>query len=469
MSAADPTLARDFLRFHARLLGWRSLLLPMGLCLGAWINRAGAQSVLVQFNLDLGLMAACVMAWHALAGARLVRLLADSVRLRLPALWPHVAFWIGLGTLLGVILPALLQLHFKPAEPGIFALSLGSLAVAAAVGLLWACTPAWVVGIVLLGSPLVVLAWATGNSSGVSAVTGSPPAMAVLALALLAVSAACLAHALGPRFRGGSWTTPLPLLTATSSRATSPPGSGADTLLRLLGMATPVPRQPRALADAALGIALGPGFGRLDLADSLLLCLVPLAVCLAWLALPMGSTTAGQVFAPLLVMCFALAPVLRLQAVLSRPGLGLHELGLLPGLGTNTARALDMRLRQAVLGRALPPLAMMLCFALAIGANAGYYLVLLSIVAGGLVLGLGSCIFTLRSGSRPRWILGLLLVAMALLSFLVLNLYQAQAPGRPGWIWAPLLLSATATLAGLGLRQRGLRRLQARRALWQLN
>lgn len=194
----------------------------------------------------------------------------------------------------------------------------------------------------------------------------------------------------------------------------------------------------------ALGVALGPGFGRHSLRNVLVAQVPIVGVAAFWLLLGTGGGDRphiGLAFAPLMVLSTAFAPVVRLQTLFWRPALGLHELALLPGLPGRPALSLAAQLGRQAIARALPALAVMAAFGLAVDAPRAYYHLLLWSSAACLFLLSGGTLLSLRS-QAGRWACAALGLLLALLS--VGGMLVALRGEPPAWLhtaWSAALLA----------------------------
>lgn len=401
-----------------------------------------------------GLLASAILTlfWAMLAGARLLALAAGAAQERLPY-WRRQAWLQGLmAAALGVLLPATLH---AAAAPGIaLGYALAGLGAGAALGLLWVSMPPWLMWVFIAAS--AGLRWLPGelDDSTLEGWMASPVLLGATALALLGMSAACWVGLARRRTPAGQWSTPLALAFGRPAGAMGSPwhatrsGAGAGLLAQDTPVGTGLHREP----GQALAIALGPGFGR-NTAGNVLAAQGPmLAVAALWLLLGSGAggkLHVGLMFAPLMVLSAALAPLVRLHSLFWRPALGLHELALLPGLPRQPARWLSGLLVRQMIVRGLPTLAVMAGFGLAIDAPRPYYPLLLWSSAAGAALLAGATVACLhwRAG---RWIpLGLaMLLVVALVAGMLVGL---RTPALPAWLhgaWSLALLAGVVVHLG---------------------
>lgn len=444
MNALSAPLARGrvpratSLRMVLSAGGWTTGLLVLAALAGPALARTGLRED-AGLVLSLMLAATLVMFWAMLAGARLSALFLLSRQLRLPRVVRQAVTCLLVATALGVVLPAAAH----ALAGGSFALVATVLAAAAALGLLWVSMPPWTMW-VLIGVGMASR-WLPGlEGAGLQAMLTSPVFYAAVAFVLALLDALCWWWAATRQQMPGSWSAPIALLVARGARGTLEQQQQAQWNSPLFALDTPVGSQLRRVPQAALAIALGPGFGRTTLRALLATQGPLLAVAVFWLLLGTGTerheNPVGLIFAPLMVLSTAFAPALRLQMLSLRPAMGLHELALLPGLPRQPALALASQLgRQAIL-RALPALAIMAGFALAVDAPAGYLHLLLWTCMASLFVLNGATLLSLHS--RPlRWLAGTLLAGLVL--GLVATMMVSVRGTPPDWLlpaWSVALL-----------------------------
>src|SRR5690606_28186445 len=153
-----------------------------------------------------------------------------------------------------------------------------------------------------------------------------PAPVGLVALLMLLTSALYWKRVGRRQAWGNSWNMPLALAVSGSAPAASPHDQS------LLTAETPVDADLARAPQQALGIALGPGFGRNSLRNLLVAQDPIVAVAASWLLLVTGpdKPRIGLSFAPFMALSAGLAPLIRLQTLFCRPALGLHELALLP-------------------------------------------------------------------------------------------------------------------------------------------
>lgn len=404
-----------------------------------------------------------ILFWAMVAGGRLVALCATAAAQRLPR-WRHQAWRCGVAALaLAVLLPATLQAQGSPFG---FGLAAAALAAGAALGLFCVSMPPWLMW-VLIGMG-VVARWLPGEVDGATlqAWLGSARAIGTAALVLLAASAACWAWLPARRDALGPWSKPIALAMVAMS-GTGIQAQQAAYASPMFAMDTPVGSDLRRAPQQALAIALGPGFGR-STAKGLLATHGPIvAVALFWLLLGSGAegkVHVGLMFAPLMVLSTALAPMMRLQALYWRPPLGLHELALLPGLPRQPAPSLSGQLGRQVIARTLPALAVMAAFGLAVDAPGAYYPLLFWISAAGAFLLSAATLLSLHSfNGRVACATLMVLFTIAVIAAMAVGVRAAQAPA---WLHTA---ASIALLAGVVLHGTALARLRALPHPWLQN
>lgn len=431
--------------------GWTNGLLLLGYAAGPLLARAGTDGK--AFLLALSLATILTLFWAMLAGSRLLALFLNSSRLRLPGWGRQARLVAAAATLLAVVAPALL---LTATLPGSFAMAVAALAAGAAVGLFWVSMPPWLMWVLLGASAAVAtIGWPGGmEDPELPAWLASPAAIGLLALAVLGANAACWTWLFRLRQAPGQWSAPLALLVASSTRGTLEQAQQAHWNSSLFAMDTPVGSDLHRNPQQTLAIALGPGFGRTTLKGALATHGPIFAVVLFWALLDAGTDgkfSVGLVFAPLMVLSTALAPVLRLQTLFQRPALGLHELALLPGLPRRPAVSLSGQLGRQMLGRGLPALAMMAGYGLTVGAPRLYYLLLIWICAAGLFLLAGAALLSLHS-RIARWATAALAVLLTLAAIASMLAAGTMTPA-PAWLhpaWSVVLIAGV-TLHGIAL------------------
>ncbi len=429
-----------FLRQPLQCGGWTNLLLLVGTfgSVPFVIAGIGPADSSTPITLGLAVAAICTLFWSLLGTGRLAALLWQARQLRLPGLGRQTAM-LALGTLLlTVVVPTLVHTSLGSALPQ----TLAVLWLATALGLFWVSMPPWLIwpSIVLSAA----LRWLPDPVWQLADILVTPQGMAAAGIVLAALSAFFWWIPLRRGAPAGPWSTPLALTVGQSLGSVATTTGGTSTGMPLFGGK----QNLGGLAAApmrALAVALGPGFG-LASPHSLLATHGPtVAVAAFWLLLGNGNDDAtngaqhiGLVFAPVMVLATALAPLMRLETLFRRPAMGLHELALTPGLPSPAAPALMQVLLRQLLGRAAGGLLVMTGFALAVGAAPGYYPVLLTTSLCGLLL-IGGCALLSVSAPRLRPLLVVMMIAVTL------SIFTSMLPTVRGTPPAWLL---TAWLAG---------------------
>jgi len=442
MNAATATRAPHLpfasLRTTVAAGGWTNGLLLLGPALGpllAWASAPGRA-----FQLGLVLCAVCTVFWAMLAGARLVALFLGAWQLRTPRVRQHALACGAAALAMVVVVPALV---LAATTSGSFAMAAAVLAAALALGLFWVSMPPWAMW------PLLALGvgarWLPGwVDEALLRAALHPGAIALVAAGLLGACAACWAWMAARPRDPGTWSTPLSLTMARGGLDPSGLARQPYAETSLLTPDTPVGSALRRAPQEALAIALGPGFGRHSLRNVLVAQVPIVGVAAFWLLLGTGGGDRphiGLAFAPLMVLSTAFAPVVRLQTLFWRPALGLHELALLPGLPGRPALSLAAQLGRQAIARALPALAVMAAFGLAVDAPRAYYHLLLWSSAACLFLLSGGTLLSLRS-QAGRWACAALGLLLALLS--VGGMLVALRGEPPAWLhtaWSAALLA----------------------------
>ena len=443
--------------------GWSNGLILLGMVAGLLLPLLGLEPG-KGFGLGVVLAATFTMFWAFLAGGRLFGLLVLSLRLQLPHTGRATLDWLAWALVLAVLLPAMAH------DNGDYALAAAGLAFGASVGLLWVSLPPWAMWILIaLSMSMRWLPAPTDAEAWVARFT-SPAWIASAALALLAASALCAWREVKRiDTRSSPWSTPLALTFNTGIWLQ--PGQAQNYGSSLFGADTPVGSELRREPEQALGIALGPGFGRITMKSMFSLQGPIVAVVVFWMFLGVGAddgnvaSDIGLKFAPLLALSTALAPFVRLQTLYLRPALGLHEPALLPGLPARApARALVVLLLWRALAGMLPALALMAAFGLYMGAGSSYIHLLLWTTFGSAALIGGMALLSLHSRAM-RWatVVVVAAVCLAMLATMALPAASAQALNwlLPAW--------GLALLCGTGLWLLALARLQARPHPWLQN
>lgn len=444
MSAGPRLSLRTPLRTALHIGGWSCGIVLLGLMLGVVVAGPGTHRGMLAAVCIAALMN---MFWGMVAGSRMVSLVATAWQLRAP----HVgrqARAIGLAMLvLVVLLPAAV---IALAGDRSFALAACTLAAGALAGVFWVSMPPWRIWVFIVPGVAAGLLPSSPGAPGPGSLL-QPDPMATLAVALLAGTVLSCRRAM--RFRGtpSACITPIALqLTRSPPFALRAAGNAGESILT---PATPVGRDLQRFPHQALGIALGPGFGRNTLRNVLAAQGLVLGVVLLWLLVDMGKDM-ELAWAPVLAMGTALAPLARLLVLFWQPQQGLHELALLPGLPTRPAQALAMQVLRQLLARAVPALAVIGAFAVHRGAGADYLQLLLWSVPGTLALVTGWLLLFLHSAAG-RW------SSVALMAVLAIALPAvATAHGLAGSLpWVPVA-GAAMLVAGAVLSTAAIRRMR---------
>lgn len=411
---------------------WGNGLVVLGMVLPPALAATGQPRL---YNLGLVVAAVLTMFWSMLAGSRLIALFSACARLQMPGSGRQALASAVVAAVLVVVLPGQV---IALAGAGSAPLAMAALAFGLALGLFWVSMPPWLMW------PLMALGmlgrWLPSLPADMTAGRLLQPApIALAALLMLAVSILYWRRIARRQAWGNGWNMPLAIVVSGSA----PPASPHDR--SLLTAETPVDRDLARAPRQALGIALGPGFGRNSLRNLLIAQVPVIAVAAFWLLLDTGAGKPhiGLTFGPFMVLSAGLAPLIRLQALFWRPALGLHELALLPGLPAQPVAALASQLAAQVLVRALPALAVMAGFAALVGAEDGYYPLLAWTSLGSLALLWGSALLTLHS-PPARWACVGLTVLLTL-GLLVLMTVTSRG-GAPAWL---PLAGTGAVLAGI--------------------
>ncbi len=381
-------------------------------------------------GLGSALAAVLVMFWATLGGSRLIALSVQATQLRLPRVAVQNLRHATAALLLAVVAPAIL-LTLSGTHP--LPLNLAILGVGLLAGLFWVSIPPWLVfAMIALGYvPYWLVLWLE------PAWTFEPTlaqGLALALLALLAANACCWWRMARRQLPAQGWHTPLALAFANGVQATTARTQQAQYSSALFTQDTPIGHDLHRQPEQALGIALGPGFGRSTFKSVLGSQGPILAVAVFWLLLAQGNQEGTDIplfFAPLLAISPALAPLMRLQTLFRLPGMGLHELALLPGLPRPGAPALTRLLTRQMLLRMLPALVIMAATGLLMGAGRPFYSLLFWSSFSSLILLQGAGLLALNS-QLFRWILGAL--AVALTAAIFASMLAGLGPRPPAWL-----------------------------------
>ncbi|SBV36536.1 conserved membrane hypothetical protein [uncultured Stenotrophomonas sp.] len=437
--ANRPSSAMSSMRTVIAAGGWTNGLLVLAWMLAILLSWQG---IAEEKPVGLGAVLAAIMAmfWAMLGGSRLIALSVQATQMRLPHVARQNLRHGAAALLLTVAAPALLLVLFG-SHP--LSLNLAVLCVGLLLGLFWASIPPW------LMFALLALGYLPFWLARLFDVTWTPAlelphGLMLAALALLVANACCWWHMARRQLPAQGWRTPLALAFANGMQMTAIGTQQAQYSSALFTQDTPIGHDLHRQPMQALAIALGPGFGRTTFKSILGTQGPVLAVAFFWLLLAQGGNDGARValfFAPLLAISPALAPLMRLQTLFKLPGMGLHELALLPGLPRQPARALTTLLTRQMLLRMLPALAIMAATGLLLDAGRTFQLLLLWSCFGSVFLLQGAGLLALHS--RPfRWVLGavaVMLILAILASMLVATKTHASAwllqAWQVTWLW----------------------------------
>ncbi len=445
LTASRPSSAMTALRTVIAAGGWTNGLLVLGYVLVLAMTLLGVGE---DKHVSLGaLMAALLtMFWAMFGGSRLIALSVQATQLRLP----HVAsqnLRHAVATLLLVVVAPALVLTALGSHS--LLLNLAVLGIGLLAGLFWASMPPWLMfALMALGYvPFWLVSVAekmlpSATFDGVShwlkhwfdTSWTLEQGFGLAVLTLLIANACCWWNIARRQLPAQGWSTPLALAFANGMQATTARTQQAQYSSALFTQDTPIGHDLRRQPEQALGVALGPGFGRTTFKSVLGSQGPVLAVSLLWLLLAQGGKGGVGValfFAPLLVISPALAPLMRLQTLFKLPGMGLHELALLPGLPRPAAPALAMLLMRQTLLRMLPALAIMAATGFLMDAERPFYSLLLWSSCGSLLLLHGLSLLALHSHVF-RWALGASAIVLTVAIFASMLAGMRSEP--PGWL-----------------------------------
>lgn len=439
--------------------GWTNALLALAWGLSAVLPALGIGEEKV-VGAGPVLAAVLVMFWAMFGGSRLLALSVQARRLRLPRIAASNLHHAAVSLLLAAGIPALLA-TLSGTQP--LPLNLAIVLLGLLTGLFWASMPPWLLFVLLpLGYlPLWVQPWLEhAEPLDLTLAQG----LALVLLALLAANAGGWWHMARRQFPAQGWRTPLALAFANGMRTAAPQIQQNQYSSAWFTQDTPIGHGLHRQPEQALAIALGPAFGRSTFKSVLGSQGPVLAVGLLWLGLDNSDgAKVGLFFAPLLAISPALAPLMRLQTLFRLPGLGLHELALLPGLPHPAAPALLKLLGRQMLLRMLPALAIMAATGFLMGAGRAFYPLLFWSSSGSLLLLQGMGLLSLHRRFY-RWMLAASAVVLTVSIFASMLAGLGEHP--PAW-----LLSAwqVACLLGAVLSGVAQNRLRAVPHLWLAN
>ncbi len=427
--ANRPASAMTALRTVIAAGTWANGLLALAYVLAIvlpWLGIGEEKTV----GLASALAAVLVMFWAMLGGSRLIALSVQATQLRLPQVAGRNLRHAAAAVLLAVVVPALL-LTLSGTHP--LPLNLAILGVGLLAGLFWASIPPWLM-FVLMALGYLPFWLMRLLDVGWTLELELPHGLMLAALALLAANACCWWHMARRQLPAQGWRTPLALAFANGVQMTAAGTQQAQYSSALFTQDTPIGYDLRRRPMQALGIALGPGFGRSTFKSILGSQGPVLGVAVLWLLLAQGGNDGVQValfFAPLLAISPALAPLMRLQALFKLPGMGLHELVLLPGLPRPPAPALVLLLTRQMLLRMLPALVIMAATGFLMGAERPFYSLLFWSSCGSLFLLQGPGLLALPNRGF-RWVLGT--TAVALTAAISASMVAGLGQHSPAWL-----------------------------------
>ncbi|UYK81980.1 hypothetical protein NG829_06655 [Xanthomonas sacchari] len=385
-----------------------------------------------------------LLLWARL-GARLLSLLEQAHRLRLPGLRKRFARLFALAVAGTVLLPVLLYTP-RGSDPSLTA---PTLLLCASGGLLLATAPAWSSTALLCLPPLgFMLHYWVGV-----------PLDAYPRSTMLAIAAACVAGATWAYRRA---STPRPVALAPWLRPLwmnlQPrlPGDGAirqvvasQTGRRgwMQGIARPsVPSGLHGAPERAMRFALGPGFAPGSAAGTALAVLVMPSLVLLWTLLLVGtqSPTLPLILANVMANLSSAKFLQRLWLWRKHGNLGLMESALLPGLGApgQIGTLFNQVVLKCAIAAMLPWLGLSWLLGLLRHAPTAYYPLTVSITLTGTLLASTILLACLR---WPRSVLALVVAHCALTLLGAISIGQVGLPRAvaPHWLapaWSLLLL-----------------------------
>ena len=445
LAANRPSSAMTALRTVIVAGTWANGLLALACVLAIvlpWLGIGEEKAI----GLGAVLAAILVMFWAMLGGSRLIALSVQATQLRLPRVAGQNLRHAAAALLLAVVAPALaltvLGSHSLP-------LNLAVLGIGLLIGLFWASIPPWLIFVLMavgyvpywllpIAQRMLPPTALDGLSHWLMRWLDSPWALeqglGLALLVLLIANACCWWNMARRQLPAQGWSTPLALAFANGMQATTARTQQAQYSSALFTQDTPIGHDLHRQPEQALGIALGPGFGRTTFKSVLGSQGPILAVSLLWLLLAQGSKSGVGValfFAPLLAISPALAPLMRLQTLFKLPGMGLHELALLPGLPRPAAPALAMLLMRQTLLRMLPALAIMAATGFLMEAERPFHSLLLWSSCGSLLLLQGLSLLALHDHVF-RWALGISAIVLTVAIFA--SMLAGLRAGPPAWL-----------------------------------
>ncbi|MBO9827452.1 hypothetical protein J7373_04220 [Xanthomonas sp. A2111] len=393
------------------------------------------------------LVLACpiVLLLWARLGARLLSLLEQAHRLRLPGLRKHFARLFALAVAGTVLLPVLLY-TLRGSDPS---LATPTLLLCASGGLLLATAPAWSSTALLCLPPLgFMLHYWVGV-----------PLDAYPRTTMLVVAAACVAGATWAYRRASAprpdalapWLRPLWM-----NLQPRPPGAGtirqtvqsqSGRLAWMQGIAHPsVPSHLQRAPERAMRFALGPGFAPGSAAGTVLAVVVMPSLVLLWTLLVVGtqSPTLPLILANVMANLSSAKFLQRLWLWRRHGNVGLMESALLPGLGApgQIGTLFNQVVLKCAIAAMLPWLGLSWLLGLLRHAPAAYYPLTVSITLSGTLLASTVLLACLR---WPRSVSALVVAQCTLTLLGAISIGQVGRPGAvpPHWLapaWSLLLL-----------------------------
>ena len=322
--------------------------------------------------------------WTTVTGIRLIALTLHAAQLRLPRVRLQALYHGMTALLLVVLIPALL---LTLAGSYSLAINLLGLTLAVLASLLWISEPPWLMLTLAVAAPALLLptmVFTTRQIDAHSSVTYTVSLLlffAVMLILMLAGLAWCWRYMARHRHSGLGWSTALPLILANGSHNALTKVQQSQFNSSWLTANTPISHDLLQQPQLALGIAVGPGFGRATLKNFLLSQSTVWVVAALWLLLAISFGESGHnavhrfalLYAPILALFAPLIQTMRLLALTRTPAMGLHELALLPGLPHPAAPALSTLLMRQMLLNFLPALAAIAGVGLLLDAPRPFY------------------------------------------------------------------------------------------------
>lgn len=354
--ASTPWIAAT--RFVVKAGGWVNILLLLGWGLGLWLMSLASWEE-KSIPPVLLIPALCLMFWAMLAGSRMIATGIESHQLGLPNAFRQTLRHLLTAVFLTIGLPILLlQISGFASD---FALAGYVLTIGLMMGLLWASMPPWMMwGMIALNG-----LWIFADTLP-SHLPPLPQLLPGLVLVLLALNLLCWHNMLKVNPTANTWRKPLALQLSMGSGYSLAKAQQDQWNAQLFHQMVPTLHTARRDPNAALAMALGPGFFRPTSRSILnsLIYVLPATLAWVWLAQTKEFSDTFLKFAPLLLWSVTLAPLTRLSALVNTPGLGLHEPALLPKLPRDAANAFTQLFARQQLIRFLPAFGLTLLFLL---------------------------------------------------------------------------------------------------------